>query len=124
MEFTEPLTADLLARTNTREATIESNNGGRGFSRKVNDLTPKTCIVGWEHQSKNKEARIISNAATVTETIIFPEDWASRWPEFYSHITNYKRIFKSNAYDDGPDTLTGIAEKVNMPYKAPVSYCF
>jgi predicted phage terminase large subunit-like protein len=85
MEFTEPLTADLLARTNTREATIESNNGGRGFSRKVNDLTPKTCIVGWEHQSKNKEARIISNAATVTETIIFPEDWASRWPVLFSY---------------------------------------
>lgn len=124
MEVTEPMTADLLSRTNTRETTVESNNGGRGFARKVDELTPRGCHITWFHQSKNKESRIISNAATVTQSIIMPDDWSSRWPEFYSHVTNYKRVFKSNQYDDGPDTLTGIAEKLSVPYKPPKAYCF
>lgn len=110
MEVTEPLTADLLKRNNVRQSRIESNNGGRGFARKVGDMTPNSCQVTWFHQSSNKEARIISNSATVTERIIMPIGWEVRWPEFYANVVRYKRLFKSNAHDDAPDTLTGIAE--------------
>lgn len=112
MEITEPSTASLLKRNKVNTADVESNNGGRGFSRKVQDLIPSTIKVKWFHQSDNKEARIISNSATVMETVIFPEDWQVRWPVFYTHITKFKRLFKANTHDDGPDTITGIAEKV------------
>jgi predicted phage terminase large subunit-like protein len=117
MEFTEPMVANMLKRNNTRHADVESNNGGRGFARKVGDLAPSTCKVNWFHQSDNKEARIISNSATVNETVIMPHDWAERWPKFYLHVTKFKRVFKSNTHDDAPDCLTGIVETIHKPKK-------
>ena len=110
MEITEPATANMMKMNSVRQVKVESNNGGRGFARKVNELTPSGCSISWFTQSKNKEARIISNSATVTEKIVMPIDWHIRWPKFYSHVVKYKRLFKANKYDDAPDTLTGIAE--------------
>lgn len=110
MEITEPKTANMMKINSVRQVRVESNNGGRGFARKVNELTPSSCSISWFTQSKNKEARIISNSATVTEKIVMPADWHMRWPKFYKDVVKYKRLFKSNKYDDAPDTLTGIAE--------------
>lgn len=117
MEYTEPAVASLFKRTDSRKNQIESNNGGRGFARKVNDLVPVRNKAEWFHQSENKEARIISNSATVTETVIMPHDWSTRWPVFYTHVTKFKKIFKANAQDDAPDTLTGITESIHKPRK-------
>jgi len=117
MEVTEPLVAGMLKRNNTREAEIESNNGGRGYARKVDELTPVTCKIKWFHQSDNKEARIISNSATVNEMLIMPEGWEVRWPVFYAHLTKFKRAFKANTHDDAPDCVTGITEMINKPKK-------
>lgn len=117
MAITEPLTASLLDRNKVRTADIESNNGGRGFARKVQELCDSNVKVKWFHQSDNKEARIISNSATVMETVIMPEGWKIRWPVFYTHITKFKRLFKANSHDDGPDTITGIAEMLTAPKK-------
>jgi len=69
--------------------------------------------LGWFHQSGNKESRIISNAATVKQKIVFPDDWHLRWPEFYLDVVKFKRAFKSNTHDDAPDTLTGIVEHMD-----------
>lgn len=115
MEITEPGTADMLIRNDTRECDIESNNGGRGFARKVDELTPSKINITWHHQSDNKESRIFSNSATVSKMILFPENWHSKWPEFYDHVTKYKKIFKANKYDDAPDVLTSIVEEDNKP---------
>ena len=35
MEVSEPLVAEMLLRSDTRQAAVESNNGGRGFARAV-----------------------------------------------------------------------------------------
>ncbi|MDB0602345.1 phage terminase large subunit [Tenacibaculum maritimum] len=114
MEVTEPQTAVLLKRGNVNKSWVESNNGGRGFARNVKKLLKlmkgKT-IVEWFHQGNNKEARIFAESASVNEQIVFPEDWHIRWPEFYQHITTYKKVFKENKFDDGPDVLTGIIEE-------------
>lgn len=110
MEITEPLTANMLIDNDTRIANIESNNGGRGFARKVASLCPNVRVA-WFNQSKNKEARILTNAATVLQRVNMPKDWESRWPEFYNHVTSYKRIFRANRWHDAPDVLTGIIEK-------------
>ena len=53
MEVTEGLVADLLLRSDTRTAAVESNNGGRGFARAVQRLAP-AVRVEWFHQSANK----------------------------------------------------------------------
>ena len=110
MEVTEGLVADLLLRSDTRTAAVESNNGGRGFARAVQRLAP-AVRVEWFHQSANKEARILSNSATVLHTIRMPRGWNLRWPELYAHLTTYRRQFRSNRWHDAADVLTGIVER-------------
>lgn len=123
MEQTEPAVAEMLYRNRVNVADFESNNGGRGVARQVTRLlrdeykSNYTKVVAF-HQSKNKEARILSNATWVMEHIYFPINWADKWPDFYKAITRYQREGK-NEHDDAPDALTGIAEKLTAPdYKS------
>ena len=116
MEATEPATAKMLYENEVNIATIESNNGGRGFARAVERImrekyrTNRTKIK-WFHQSKNKKARILSNATWVMDHIYFPVNWRDRWPEYYKAMTTFQREGK-NQHDDAPDATTGIAEKM------------
>ena len=110
MEHTESLVAAMLMQAKTRQVYVESNNGGRGFARALQRLLPKVRVE-WFHQSGNKEARILSNSATVLHNLRMPKDWHLRWPEFYTHLTTYRRLFRANRHDDAPDALTGIVER-------------
>ncbi len=110
MEVTEAAVAEMLRRNDTRTAMIESNNGGRGFARSVQRSAPLTRVE-WFHQSGNKEARILSNSATVLHTVRVPHDWHLRWPELYGHLTTYRRLFRSNRWHDAADALTGVVER-------------
>lgn len=110
MEHTESLVAAMLTQAKTRQVYVESNNGGRGFARALQRLLPKVKVE-WFHQSGNKEARILSNSATVLHNIRMPKDWHLRWPEFYAHLTTYRRLFRANRHDDAADALTGIVER-------------
>lgn len=116
MEITEPATADMLVNNNVTEAVIESNNGGRGFARKVEDIIwekHKTRHVGirWFHQSANKISRILTGATFIMQHIYFPVNWKDRWPDFYTAITNYQKEGK-NKNDDGSDCLTGFGDLI------------
>ena len=100
-------------------ADVESNNGGRGFGRNVQSILKQKynsnkCVINMFHQSGNKIARIHSNATWVMNHVYMPKNWRDRWPQFAADITKYQREGK-NAHDDGPDALTGIAEKINAP---------
>lgn len=110
MEVTERLVSEMLLRNATRSAMFESNNGGRGFARAVGKLA-RHVRIEWFHQSGNKEARILTNSATVLQNISFPDDWAQRWPELNSHLVTYQRVFRTNRWHDAPDVLTGIVER-------------
>ena len=110
MEYTEKATIDLLNKGKVNISRIESNNGGRGFARVVEKGVDKGITVQWFHQSKNKEARIYSQSATVNNILVFPDDWHIRWPEFYKAVTKFKKDFKSNKFDDAPDVMTGVIE--------------
>lgn len=119
MEVTEPAVADMLYRNAVNIADIESNNGGRGFARQVVQRLRDTYGSNYTkvvpfHQSKNKQARILSNATWVMDHIYFPVNWADRWPEFYKAVTRYQREGK-NENDDASDALTGVAEKLTAP---------
>ena len=102
----------MLMRNDVRLAAIESNNGGRGFARAVQKLVSRVRVE-WFHQGANKEARILSNSATVLQMMRFPSDWATRWPELYAHLMTYRRDFRSNRWHDAADVLTGIIEREN-----------
>lgn len=115
MEITEPLLAKKLYENKVNTAHIESNNGGRGFSRNVTDLlknkyATNRVVIKPFTQSKNKTARILTNATWVTEHIYFPENWGNKWPELYKSLTTFQREGK-NKHDDAEDAITGVAEK-------------
>ncbi|MFR9498001.1 MAG: phage terminase large subunit [Rikenellaceae bacterium] len=110
MEVTEPMVADMLKRTKTTRARIESNNGGRSFARAVQKLAPRTKVE-WFHQGANKESRILTHSASVQQMLIFPQRWKLDHPEFYSILTGYKRQYRSNRWHDAADVVTGIVEE-------------
>lgn len=113
-EYTENEMAKRLFKNNVNYSIIESNNGGRAFARNVERITKglgnNKTLISWFHQSKNKEARIKSNSSTVNNTVVMPDNWHIRWPEFYNDIINYMAKGK-NKHDDAVDVLTGIVEK-------------
>lgn len=116
MEITEPLVAEAYKKFNVNVADIESNNGGRAFARNIERITRDKgnykTVVKWFHQSGNKIARILSNSAWVNANIYMPIDWKNKWSEFAKDIISYQKEGK-NKHDDGPDALTGVAEKCN-----------
>jgi predicted phage terminase large subunit-like protein len=113
MEITEQETAMQYTRHKVVTSRIESNNGGRGFSRNVEKacrlLGNRSTAFDWYHQKDNKEVRIFTRAAEVQNMIYFPAGWASMWPKFYQAVTGYLAKGK-NKHDDGPDALTMIIE--------------
>lgn len=116
MEITEPKQAQLLARNDTSECLIESNNGGRGYARNVKRLLRTQfknfkCVVNTFTQTQNKKARIFVNSANVQNDILFPEGWEKKWPKFYNALVSYRKDNKrTNVHDDAPDCLTGVWE--------------
>lgn len=114
MEITEPMVAENYKKFNVNIADIESNNGGRAFARNIERITRDKgnykTVVKWFHQSGNKIARILSNSAWVNANIYMPVDWKNKWSEFAKDIISYQKEGK-NKHDDGPDALTGVAEK-------------
>ena len=115
MEITEPLVAEAYKKFNVNVADVESNNGGRAFARNIERITRDKgnykTVIKWFHQSGNKIARILSNSAWVNANIYMPIDWKNKWSEFAKDIISYQKEGK-NKHDDGPDALTGVAEKV------------
>ena len=115
MEITEPMVAEVYKKFNVNVADIESNNGGRAFARNIERITRDKgnykTVVKWFHQSGNKIARILSNSAWVNANIYMPVDWKNKWSEFAKDIISYQKEGK-NKHDDGPDALTGVAEKM------------
>lgn len=116
MEITEDKVAKSLYINGVNKATIESNNGGRGFARAVKRILKEVyksnkTIIKWFHQSQNKVARILSNSTWIMEHIYFPTNWKDRWPEYHNAMVKYQREGK-NKHDDAPDATTGVAENI------------
>ena len=113
MEVTEPAQAKMMTKDNVGYSKIESNNGGRGYARNVQQelikLNNRHTVIDWFHNSENKIARILSNATGVMTNVFMPEDWATRFPEYYKAMNSYQREGK-NKHDDAPDCTTGVYE--------------
>ena len=115
MEKTEPKTAEMLTRNQTVSALIESNNGGRGFSRNVKKILRVThrnfrTAVRTFTQSEKKATRIFTNSGMCQSDILFPEGWEKKWPKFYAALMSYRKDNKKQQHDDAPDALTGVIE--------------
>ena len=118
MEITEPEVARRFKEFEVNRSRIESNNGGSGFARNVKRISEEQLknfktVIKWFHQSKNKKARIISNATWVMEHVLYPSNWRHKWPEYYTAMARYQRDGE-NKHDDAPDCTTGVAETMYM----------
>lgn len=120
MEVTEKQLSEMLLKDNVNYCRIESNNGGRGFSRNVERLTRElgnsTTIFRPFHQSDNKEARIYSNSTGVMNNIYFPKGWDIKHRDAYQHLSTFQREGK-NTHDDIEDAITGVNETLQRKYK-------
>lgn len=122
MEYTEPAVAKMLIRNDTQHVIIESNNGGRGFRRNV-EKNVRT-MGNWKMaftdftQTQNKAVRIFSHSAEVQNLIYFPDGWETKFPQYYSAMSAYRKEGR-NEHDDAPDATTGLVENfqgINSPY--------
>lgn len=114
MGTTEPEVARRFKAFHVDRARVESNNGGSGFARNVKRISEEKLqnyktVIKWFHQSKNKRARILSNAAWIMEHVLFPQNWRHKWPEYHTAMMHYQRDGR-NKHDDAPDCTTGVAE--------------
>ena len=119
MEYTETKTAEMITKDNVNWVRIESNNGGRGFSRNVEricrDLGNRHSLFKPFHQSDNKISRILTGSTGVMQNVYFPKGWKQLYRDFYNDVTTYQREGK-NAHDDAPDCLTGVYENLFKRY--------
>jgi predicted phage terminase large subunit-like protein len=123
VEITEPLVAQKIIDTKEDIEIIEANNGGASFCRNVRKLVkPKwKCSVIDQHETTNKETRILMNAGYVKEYFYFRSDYepGSDYDKFMRALTSYVKIGK-NKHDDAPDGVTGLAIRMKaMPTKKP-----
>lgn len=114
MEYTEPELTKMLFREKTQTCMIESNNGGRIFSRNVERMSRemgnvKTVFKTFP-QTHNKQSRIFANSNEVCNLIVFPKNWDALWPEFANAVKSFRKEGR-NKNDDAPDVLTGMVEK-------------
>lgn len=114
MEVTEKEAAKRLLRYNPYVFRVESNNGGRGWSRAVETnykaMGGTTTIFKPYTQNLNKEARILSNATEVMNYIYFPDDWQIKYRDYYISMNEYQRQGE-NEHDDAEDATTKIIEE-------------
>lgn len=113
VEITEPLVAQMLIDANCYLMRVESNNGGGSFARNVRTLIEgnSPCMVTDEHQSTNKETRILMNAGYIKEYFHFRKDYqpGSDYDKYMRALTSYVKMGR-NKHDDAPDGTTGLAE--------------
>lgn len=124
MSYTDEETAKRIVANKVRECLIEGNNGGEGFARSVERICRDKykytlCRFKTFHQSKNKEARILSNSTWIEDNILFPKGWGAMWPEYYDAMYSYQREGK-NEHDDAPDATTGVAEQFTEQRKVTI----
>ena len=114
MEVTENLVIDALYQNRVNVCIVESNNGGKGFARRLQDLQIEKyktnhTVIKWKAQTRNKQTRILMNAPWILENVYFPLNAKSRWEEAWEHLITFSKSGK-NKHDDIEDCLTALAE--------------
>lgn len=125
MEITEEECTDIIIKNEVNEAFIESNNGGRGFSRNIDRKLKEKgyykCVIQPFTQTGNKEARILTSASWVCNHIFFPPNWKNKYKEAYKSLNTFQKKGK-NKHDDIEDVLAGIYERVANKPRLEVGY--
>lgn len=123
VEITEPQVARMIIDTKMDIMKIEANNGGHGYARNVRDLIEgkSKCSISADVNTKNKETRILMNAGHIKKYFVFRDDFepGSDYDKFFRQFTSYIKLGK-NKHDDAADSVTGLAEMVELVSVAKV----
>ena len=114
MELTESMVTDMLYRNNVNQCICEANNGGKGYARRLQDLSiekygTNRTVIKWKQQTKNKVTRILMASTWIQENVFFPINIKERFEEFWDSIIMYSKAGK-NKHDDSVDALTALSE--------------
>lgn len=109
LETTEELIIQQIIKSKAKVGWTESQAGGATVARNIRKQLAARghhCFINDYHQTTNKESKIISNNVNLLACMVFPKNWAMKYPVFWKHVTGFNKVFKSNQHDDGPDCLT------------------
>jgi predicted phage terminase large subunit-like protein len=113
-EETEVEVARKVKHWRVEKHVTEANNGGRYFSRNLKDkcvqLNHRATEFVEYTQRKNKETRILTQAANVNNFFIFPANWQDEHYQAYKSMEYFLATGK-NLHDDLQDALTAIYER-------------
>lgn len=114
IEVTQPRVAQFINEHKPDRILFESNNGGKGYSQKVNELHTHRKRVQWKHTSQNKHTRILMKSGIIKENFYFrnDENRSIEYIKFMKELTSYTKNGKVK-HDDAPDGLTMLAEMTN-----------
>lgn len=116
IEITQPITASFIDKYNPDRAKFESNNGGKGFAMKVEELINTKTTIDWEATVSNKHTRILMKSGYIKEYFYFREDVeaGSDYDKYLRELTKYNKTGKVK-HDDAPDGTTMLAEMIDSP---------
>jgi predicted phage terminase large subunit-like protein len=126
VEITEALVSSLIIETNCDKMIIESNAGGKGFARNIDDLirNQSMCTIAKKYTTGNKETRILMKSGQIKKYCWFRSDYetGSQYDLFMRQFSGYLR-FSSNAHDDAVDAVTGLCEMLRVRKVGTAQIC-
>ena len=110
MEVTEELVAAMLRAAGVRQASVGSNNGGRGFARAV-QAGLRACAWSGFIRAAASEARILHSGHGAPQPLRFPRDGSSAGPSSGPPDDLPAQVPREPLARRPRDVLTGIVER-------------
>lgn len=111
-QVAETLLHEMVHLYNLQIGVQDTSRGGTYHNKKYKEAAEQHGLtVGKDAKYGWTVTTLLSNSTWVMEHIYFPQNWADRFPDYYTAMSRYQKEGK-NAHDDAPDATTGIAEKV------------
>lgn len=114
VEITEESVTDLCKKYRVERCVIESNSGGRSFSKTIREnLQDTLTVVDAKPATTNKETRILAKSPIIKTKFKFlvEEERDNDYNTAMKFLTKYNRK-KTRQKDDAPDSLTGLADMI------------
>ena len=111
VEITQPRVAAFIDKHRPDKCRFESNNGGKAYALKINEMISHRLPVTWKPTTKNKHTRILMKSGIVKENFYFRNDnkTSPEYIKFMRELTGYTKNGKVK-HDDAPDAVTMMAE--------------
>ena len=122
-DISTPKVVDMCIKHKATQVKIEGNGAGYEIAKEYRRLFNEQKYYGVEvkdfHNSTNKEAKINANMTFVMNSLLFPDNWETKFRRFSDDMYNFLAEFKDNNWDDAPDCCSEIAlnfVKSNIAY--------